>query len=533
MILLKAMNCILTKKFIDDNLLTVDGRLSPVNMKRFGIESTPMELYMVFHEMAEKGKCELCGDYTRFVSFRKGFRATCSSRCSKQVIINKNKSHSITKELIATEFILPNGKLSQGKMCLYDVSATECYNVYHGIDGAVCHHCGVRLHKIVTFKLGYPTYCSLQCSAKSADVKKKRTETNIKRYGDSNVWRSRTDSTTYDILENKNVLEKLYGEYESATKIASIIGVAHSTVSVYLRKHGIKITNSSSAERELVEFLQGHNLVRNDRTILDGKELDIYLPDNKLAIEYNGIVWHSFGKTFPNNAMIEDKSMHLRKTVECERQSIHLLHIFSNEWENPTKQEIWKSVINGKLGKNTTIYGRKTNAVKITSLVARNFCDDNHLQGGIGTSISYGLEYDDTIVAVMTFSKPRFNKKYDYELIRYCSMKGVHVVGGASKLLTKMKQYSIITYANRRWSRGDLYTKLGFNNMGNSLPNYFYIAKNQVRLESRNKYQKHKLVALLEDYDANLTESQNMFNNSYRRLWDCGNVVFTKEREQC
>jgi hypothetical protein len=65
------------------------------------------------------------------------------------------------------------------------------------------------------------------------------------------------------------------------------------------------------------------------------------------------------------------------------------------------------------------------------------------------------------------------------------------------------------------------------------LPNYFYIAKNQVRLESRNKYQKHKLVALLEDYDANLTESQNMFNNSYRRLWDCGNVVFTKEREQC
>jgi hypothetical protein len=128
----------------------------------------------------------------------------------------------------------------------------------------------------------------------------------------------------------------------------------------------------------------------------------------------------------------------------------------------------------------------------------------------------------------MNFGKPRFNKKYDWELLRYCTKKYTTVVGGASRLFDFFKRNyagSIISYCDLRYSTGQLYQLLKMKLLHQSAPNYFY-TKDCIVLESRNKYQKHKLVKLLSNFDPNLTEAQNMFNNGYRRIWDCGNLVY-------
>jgi hypothetical protein len=119
------------------------------------------------------------------------------------------------------------------------------------------------------------------------------------------------------------------------------------------------------------------------------------------------------------------------------------------------------------------------------------------------------------------------SKNIDWELLRFCNKKYTSVVGGASKLFKhflKNHSGSVISYADRRRSQGNLYKQLGFVFSHNSSPNFFYTKG--LMLESRQKYQKHKLPKLLENFDATLTEKQNMFNHCYRIIYDCGNQVW-------
>ena len=138
----------------------------------------------------------------------------------------------------------------------------------------------------------------------------------------------------------------------------------------------------------------------------------------------------------------------------------------------------------------------------------------------------------------MTFGKSRYNHNYEYELIRFCTLKNYQVVGGASKLLKKFEREfnpkSLISYANRRWSNGNLYKQLGFTFLNKTPANFFYFKENEKKLKSRNSFQKHKLKemykkGILKEYDDNLTAILNAYNNGYRRIWDSGNLSFIKK----
>ena len=318
----------------------------------------------------------------------------------------------------------------------------------------------------------------------------------------------------------------------------------------------LKCSNiQSKPEEEIVNFIfslisDGNDcsIIRNDRNILNGnvkgKEIDIYLPDYKLGIEYNGLLWHSRGTTFPNNLDPNLKINHFNKTNSCDDLGINLLHIFENEWIDEDKKEKWKSVIRNKLHKNQNkVFGRKTSFKEITSKEANIFCEENHLQGKGVSGLNYGLTYknkfnEDELISVMTFSKTRFrNKEHPdvlYEMIRFCNKKHYSINGGASKLLKNFRLLNpggIVSYANRRWSDGHLYRTLGFTLSHISNPNYFYFhTKDKVngvnKLWSRNKFQKHKLHNVLETFDAADTEFNNCFNNGYRQIFDSGNYVF-------
>lgn len=178
-----------------------------------------------------------------------------------------------------------------------------------------------------------------------------------------------------------------------------------------------------------------------------------------------------------------------------------------------------------------TIYARKCEVREVGAASASAFLRENHLQGPVNSPVRLGLYSGEELAALMTFGKCRFDKKHEWELVRFCSKLNTRVVGGAGKLLRRFeKNYmpkSLVTYADRRWSVGGLYRKLGFSFVKNSPPNYWY-ADNAVRRYSRVKFQKHRLKDLLEKFDPEKSEVENMRDNGYFRVFDCGNMVFEK-----
>ena len=211
--------------------------------------------------------------------------------------------------------------------------------------------------------------------------------------------------------------------------------------------------------------------------------------------------------------------------LKCESKGIQLFNIFEHE-----DLDLWLSMINTKLNLNKKIYARKCIIKELKSQETKEFLDYNHIQGYISSKVNLGLYFEDELVSVMTFSKPRFNKNYEYELIRFCSKRNTSVIGGASKLwkyfVTKYNPKSVISYANRRFSNGEIYSKLGFELIGKTEPNYFYFKMSTTQLYSRVKFQKHKLSKLLDNFNPELSETENMFNNNYRRIFDCGNLKY-------
>lgn len=289
----------------------------------------------------------------------------------------------------------------------------------------------------------------------------------------------------------------------------------------------------SFEEKTVVEFIKQHdqNVQENHKVFANShKEVDIYIPNRSLAIEYNGIHWHSFGTSYPNNIsqMCKNKNNHFKKHELCEQHGIKLLQINSFEWLNEHKQRIWKSIIENCLNVSQKIHARKCTVVEISSKESNDFLNLNHLQGMSNAKVCLGLKHNDVLVAVMTFSKPRFNKSYQWELVRFCNLLNHAVVGGASKLMkyfvTKHHPQSLISYADIRYSNGDMYKKLGFKFIKHTPPSYIYTLGGKIL--SRFSTQKHKLSKLLTSYDSSKTELQNMLDNGYRKMWDAGTMLF-------
>jgi len=286
-----------------------------------------------------------------------------------------------------------------------------------------------------------------------------------------------------------------------------------------------KVSFQSKPEFEIKEYIEnlGFEVIHGDRHL--GFELDLYIPEKNLAIEYNGIYWHSSGS---KGADEKAKTQHLKKTEACEKNGMHLLHIFENEWLD--NSDLWKSVICQKLGKSQRIYARKCHVGEIPKKAADAFMKANHLQGTVGHKYSIGLYHNNILVSVITLGAARYDKTCKFELLRMAHLKGYSVVGGFSKMIKFFQlrhKGSILSYANRRWSIGNVYTKTGFKQLRITGPCYYYVDGNTLR--HRSAYMKHKLHKMISIFDKSKTEVENMYANNYRRIWDCGTITYIKD----
>lgn len=333
----------------------------------------------------------------------------------------------------------------------------------------------------------------------------------------------KTISNTHLILHNftTDSYKNKFGEnslISKTTKNKFVFNLSKCETNFYYR---------SKSEKEIEEFIisLGINVNVCDKKQLSGVELDLFLPDYNIAIEYNGLYWHSEKRG-------KHKNYHIDKTLKCLDKNIQLIHIFSDEWL--IKKDIIKNRLINLLKVNKTkIYARNCKIVSISNEEKSDFLNSNHLQGNDKSSIYFGLKYNEKIVSVISFGPLRkilgnkVKTNDDYELYRYCSN---NVIGGFTKLLKHfIKEYSpkkIITYSNRNWSPSDdfcFYSKVGFKFVGETKPNYSYTKKYDVR-KHRFNYRKDRLVKL--GYDKNKSESQIMSELGYDKIWDTGNLKY-------
>lgn len=276
----------------------------------------------------------------------------------------------------------------------------------------------------------------------------------------------------------------------------------------------------SKPQREIFDMLisAGETVIINDRKQLNGLELDLWLPEKKLAIEVNGIYWHR-DVDAPNLS-------HRLKTDRCNQLEIDLLHVFDFEWDHRRDQV--KSIIFNKLGKSTRIAARKLQLRELSSLEARSFFEKNHLSGHLNASLYLGL-VDNTgkIVQGISIGRSRYTRKNreSLELYRFATLMNHVVIGGFEKLISEVKRRQLlplISYVDRRYFTGSSYKRVGFVLDGVTPSNYWYVKDGKIL--NRLATQKHKLPDLLQDkFDPSLTETENMQRAGYFKFTDSGN----------
>lgn len=333
------------------------------------------------------------------------------------------------------------------------------------------------------------------------------------------------DEYDYSLVDYKTSKTKVQIICNKIGTNGKIHGIFETSPDLFLMGKGCpKCGNHLSvAEDEICDFLKtkvnGIKIIRRSHKIIDGEEIDIFLPEYKLAIEYDGIRWHS-------ELFNKDKNYHLNKTDKCKKRGITLIHIFEDEWKNSHDIVLEKLENFLKGNKKPVAGGRNCTVRPVDKNDAGDFINKFHIQGFAGCTIAYGAYKEDELIAVMTFVN-----KGDWELNRFCTNTKYRCPGVASKLFTHFvrehKPNTVKSFLDRRWcfnEEENLYTKLGFTKESVLKPDYRYTNGHSERLHKFN-FRKQVLHRKY-DLPLTMTESEMVKELGYYRIWDCGLIKY-------
>lgn len=465
-----------------------------------------------------------CGKPVRFVSITEGYREFCSAKCPfcrERQLENR----------IATQ-------TTNGGVGLARKSAMEKKNKTSLENNGYENYFGTEEHK-QQLKENHPMHkegvvdkirqnClaehGVDWHSKRPDVKEKMKQTNYDIYGVENGAQKNYSLETLAILNDKEKLKELY-ENKHVEEIANQLDVCLKTVYTYLSKYNLREISFSTGEQQILQFLNSilntEILSRTRKILPSKKELDIYIPEYKIAIEYCGLWWHS-------DLLEYNQKAHKDKMDECNRNNIRLITIFEDEWL--FKQDLCKQRLLHIFGHNKSIIGARKINISIGSNTEIDFMDKYHIQGYSKSSVQVVGSYNGNIIGMMTFGRCRFSNEYQWEIIRFCT-DGKHSYPGLANRLfsTFVKEYnpeSILTFADLRWGDGKFYEHLGFTFIENTKPGYWYFGGNgKYKRYHRSMFMKHKL-QILPNFNENLSEWELMKLNGWNRIWDCGNAKY-------
>jgi very-short-patch-repair endonuclease/transposase/virulence-associated protein VapD len=342
----------------------------------------------------------------------------------------------------------------------------------------------------------------------------------LKKY---NIERKYYRNKRKENFPSKEELIELHVENkESTINLKKKFNCSGTTIYNWMREYEIEpqgyISCLSKPQKEIYEFLSSkcENLLSNYKKLISPLEIDMCSFDKKIAIEFDGLHWHTEDKI--------ERNYHLNKTKMCEKEGFQLIHIFEDEYnKNP---ELIKNILLAKLGiYEKTIQARKCK-IEINRNDIKEFLDENHLQGKPHNIIfSISLLYEDEIIGCITYGKNHRNNYKDLKQIvlnRLCFKQGINIPGGSERLFKNSLQYlkeydEIISWSDNRWSQGKVYLKMNFIKDIVSVPDYSYVldGKRYSKQSKRKKYINCK---------EGQTEKERMIELGYKRIWDCGKI---------
>ena len=335
--------------------------------------------------------------------------------------------------------------------------------------------------------------------------------TNLKKYGVKNVFQSdeikskikKINLSKYGVdhlLKNKDIFEK-------QGKIVQ-------------EKYLGEDKQKQQKRKEIFDTLNdlGIKCTLNDHSAISPVELDIYIPDKNIAIEFNGSYWHSEAVLDSRAA----KNKHLEKLKICRNKGIRLFNIFENIWDERKYQYL--NLLKTTLGlNNVTIGARKC---QLDESLCKEFIDSYHIQGyGRGTIKWFNLIYNGSVVASMTASNHhRQNNNNVIVLNRLCFKDGVNIIGGSKRLFSYFVKWAkqqgikqILSWSDNCWTEGDVYKTLGFSLDKEYGPDYFYWDINSRKYKSKQSQKKSNTKCPI-----GKTEREWSLQRGLYRLWDCG-----------
>ena len=370
------------------------------------------------------------------------------------------------------------------------------------------------------------------CSQLILDKIKK---TNQERYGVDNYSSLQISTQSREILndplEFQNMLSGL-----TLDQAKDLLSVSLRTILNYASVHGLRHIFSSVKETQVESKIKNlldqmaniGPVLQNVRSIISPQELDFFIPDKNLAIELNGLYWHC---ELGGNS--KSKYYHQDKWRKCKDQGITLLQFTDSEINN--KFSLVESKIKRYLNSSVPVIGaRKLAIAQLHDHSAeKEFLNCWHIQGSTTNRQLVLAAYHNSVMVGISSWKYKGNQA---ELVRYATMTTYSFPGLMSRMIKQFVHLtnftgSIMSYSNNMYGAGNVYQACGFENIGCTPPGYFY-TKDYVVLESRLKYQKHKLLEYFdlssEHFDLH-TEWQIMMQQGYDRYWDAGHTVWVKK----
>lgn len=276
----------------------------------------------------------------------------------------------------------------------------------------------------------------------------------------------------------------------------------------YLKMNYTKEQNgtlySSKGENELREFIESLGFKTSKYVIGKGCnrfEIDIYVEEKKVGIEFNGIYYHAL-----NGINRRSRNYHFNKNVTAYENGIELIQVWEDQWNN--QPEVIKDIVAARLGliRGEKIYARKCEIKEINTKDYREFCEKYHVQGYRSASVKLGLYYKNELVQIASFNKARTysvagKNNYEWEWVRGCISSNNKVIGGTSKLLKHFidtyKPNNILCFSDWNLFSGKGYEESGFQFEGFTGPDKFYITKTNkmIRINrSPYAYQQYKVM---------------------------------------
>lgn len=359
--------------------------------------------------------------------------------------------------------------------------------------------------------------------AKSSEIYEKSKNTLFLNHKRLNPAQLNIPDELYNIFQSKVATENLFRTH-SIRDITERYAVSTELLYSHHDRHGLTILTRrtrSAYEEEIADFLKKNNIqfTRNYTGLCDTRQVDFYIKDHNLAIEFNGLYWHS------ERAGNKDKTYHESKFLKCRENGVQLLTIFEDEWLS--RHGVIKNKIIHLCRNTTTRIGARKIDISVTTnkQEVKEFLEKFHVQGKTeGISIALVGKYKGEIVAVVTLRKC----SEGHDMTRYCINNSASYPGLFSKFLTFIKKNklceTVITFADLRWSTGDVYEKSGFTRVAELPPDYSYTDYKTREHKFNNRKQK-----LAVKYGVDITgktESEIALEVGLDRIWDCGKVKY-------